>query len=73
MGINTMQNIELAYAKTFSCESGAMVISHLRKITVERTLGPNATDSELRTLEGARALVHQIESLILRGRENAKT
>jgi hypothetical protein len=68
-----MRDIELAYAKTFSGESGATVISHLRKITIERVLGPNATDAELRATEGARALVHQIESLILRGRENAKT
>ncbi len=72
MGVN-MRDIELAYAKTFSGESGAIVISHLRRITIERTLGANATDAELRTLEGMRALVHQIESLILRGRENAKT
>jgi hypothetical protein len=68
-----MRDIELAYAKTFSSDSGAIVISHLRRITIERTLGANATDAELRTLEGARALVHQIESLILRGRQNAKT
>ena len=68
-----MKDIELAYAKTFAGPSGAIVISHLRRITIERVLGPNATDAELRSLEGARALVHQIENLILRGRENAKT
>ena len=68
-----MRDIELAYAKTFSTDAGAIVISHLRRITIERMLGANATDAELRTLEGARALVHQIESLILRGRQNAKT
>ncbi len=68
-----MRDIELAYAKTFSTDEGAIVISHLRRITIERVLGANATESELRSLEGARALVHQIESLILRGRQNAKT
>ncbi|MBO4480653.1 MAG: hypothetical protein J5742_03465 [Alphaproteobacteria bacterium] len=68
-----MRNLELSYAKTFSSDSGAIVIAHLRRITIERVLGPNATESELRTLEGARALVHQIEQLILRGRQNAKT
>lgn len=68
-----MRDIELAYAKTFSNDAGAIVISHLRRITIERVLGANATESELRSLEGARALVHQIESLILRGRQNAKT
>lgn len=68
-----MEKIEHEYAKTFSGASGAAVLAHLRKITIERYLGPNATESELRTLEGARALVHQIEQLVLRGRSNAKT
>ena len=68
-----MTDIEIAYAKTFSCQSGQMVIEHLRKITIERVLGANATESELRTVEGMRALVHQIEQMIARGRNNAKT
>lgn len=67
-----MEKIAHEYARTFSGASGRAVIEHLRKITIERTLGPHATDAELRTLEGARALVHQIETLIERGRSNAK-
>ena len=67
-----MEKIEHAYAKTFSGASGELVLEHLRKITIERFLGPNATDTELRTLEGARALVHQIEQLVRRGRGDAK-
>ncbi|MBO4582473.1 MAG: hypothetical protein J5714_00245 [Alphaproteobacteria bacterium] len=67
-----MEKIAHEYARTFSGASGRAVIEHLRKITIERTLGAHATDAELRTLEGARALVHQIETLIERGRSNAK-
>lgn len=59
--------IEKQYARCFNTPSGILVIQHLRKITIERFLGPNATESELRSLESARALVHQLESLIQRG------
>ena len=62
-----MQNIELNYARTFNTVNGKKVIEHLREITIERYLGANATESELRTLEAQRALVHKIESLIERG------
>ncbi len=71
--VTIMKKIEHAYARTFSSESGAIVLGHLRRITIERVLGPNATDAELRTLEGMRSLVHQIEQLISRGRGDAET
>lgn len=67
-----MKKIELAYAKTFSTASGKIVLEHLRKMTIERFLGPNATESELRTLEGQRGFVHYIEQLIQRGQSNAE-
>lgn len=63
-----MQEIEKSYARIFSSPSGIMVLNHLRKITIERVLGANATDAELRSLEAQRALVHQIENLIERGK-----
>ena len=63
-----MTDIEKAYAQTFSSRSGEMVLQHLRKITIERVLGPNATDSELRSIEAQRALVHQILQMVARGR-----
>ena len=63
-----MTDIELAYAKTFSGASGQRVLAHLRQITIERVLGTNATESELRSLESQRMLVHQIETLVSRGR-----
>ncbi len=68
-----MERTEHAFARAFSGDAGRVVLGHLRKMTIERTLGPNASDSELRWAEAQRALVHQIETLILRGRENAKT
>lgn len=67
-----MERTEHAFARVFSGDAGRVVLGHLRKMTIERTLGPNASDSELRWAEAQRALVHQIETLVLRGRENAK-
>ena len=67
-----MKDIESIYAKVFAGVSGELVIKHLRKITIERVLGPNANESELRFVEGQRALVHQIEQMIHRGKSNAK-
>lgn len=62
------REIEKNYTRCFSTPAGAEVLRHLREITIERFLGANATDAELRTLEGQRALVHQIEILIERGK-----
>lgn len=59
-----MQEIEKQYARTFNTPSGRAVLQHMRKITIERTLGPNATDNELRWHEATRAFVHQIETMI---------
>lgn len=63
-----MKDIEQNYARTFATASGIAVLKHLRKITIERVLGPDATDAQLRSLEAQRALVHQIETLIERGK-----
>jgi hypothetical protein len=59
--------IEKNYARAFQTPAGLAVLQHLRGITIERWLGANATESELRTLEAQRALVHQMESLAKRG------
>lgn len=63
-----MTNIEQNYARCFGTPAGRVVLEHLRKITVARTLGPNASDNELRWAESQRALVRQVEALIARGR-----
>lgn len=62
-----MNEIEKQYARTFSSVSGKQVLAHLRTITIERVVGPNATDEELRWWAGQNALVHQIENFIKRG------
>lgn len=61
-----MQELEKQYARTFNTPSGRAVLQHMRKITIERILGPNATDTELRWMEANRAFVRQIESMIAR-------
>ena len=60
--------MEKNFTRTFNTPTGALVLQHLRSITIERFLGANATEAELRTLEAQRALVHQIENLIERGK-----
>ena len=62
-----MNEIEKQYARTFSNASGRAVLAHLRTITIERIMGPNVTDEELRWWAAQNALVHQIENFIQRG------
>ena len=63
-----MTDLEKNFVRTFNTPSGRVVLEHLRKITVERTMGPNATDAELRWVEAQRALYHQIERLSVGGK-----
>ena len=63
-----MTELEKQYARTFQTPSGKAVLQHLRKITIERTLGPNASDNELRWAEANRAFVRQIENIISRAK-----
>lgn len=62
-----MNNIEKEYARIFSSASGKQVLSHLRSMTVERILGQNVTNDELRWWAAQCALFHQIENFIKRG------
>lgn len=66
---NTVSH-ELArmFAHTFMDGDGERVLSHLRAITKERTLGPEVPDASLRYLEGQRNLITYIERLTARGR-----
>lgn len=63
-----MKDTEQNYARAFSTAAGAAVMQHLRKITIERVLGADASDAQLRSLEAQRALVHQMENMIERGK-----
>jgi len=62
-----MSEIEKHYARTFNTTSGKQVLSHLRTITIERAVGPNISDADLRWIAAQSALVRQIENLIKRG------
>jgi len=57
-----------AFARCFAGGDGQQVLGHLRALTLERALGPDAPDSLLRHLEGQRQLVLTIQALIARGR-----
>ncbi len=58
-----------AFARCFSGRQGDLVIGHLRRLTQQRHLGPEASDTVLRHLEGQRQLVAYIASLVERGRD----
>jgi hypothetical protein len=51
----------------FRSSEGAYLLDYLRAITVERTLGPDASDNLLRHLEGQRQLVSMLINLADRG------
>lgn len=58
-----MRELEKNYIRCFTTQDGKQVLAHLRAITIERFLGANATEAELRGLEAQRALVHAIIKL----------
>ena len=60
---------EIQFARCFGTPAGQFVLNHLRSMTTQRVLGQNATDAELRYLEGQRSLVRAIENMIKRGSE----
>lgn len=60
-------SITTAFAKCFSSPDGQRVLEHLRKLTLERSLGPGASDALLRHLEGQRHLFAYIAALIAQG------
>ena len=62
-----MTEIEKQYARTFSSASGKQVLNHLRSLTIERIIGPNVTNDELRWWAAQCTLFHQIENFIKRG------
>lgn len=65
---DTVRPIETAFARCFAGEDGKRALDHLREITLERALGPGASDAALRHLEGQRCLVLHMQSMIDRGR-----
>lgn len=57
------------FVRTFRGEDGTRALAHLKALTLERHLGPEASIAQLRHLEGQRHLVNHILSLVRRGRE----
>jgi len=64
------QRIERAFARCFAGPEGAVALAHLRRLTLERALGPEADAATLRHLEGQRQLVTRIAALVERGRDH---
>jgi hypothetical protein len=62
------QALARAFTRAFAGPDGQSALDHLRMLTVQRCLGPDASDAALRCLEGQRQLVHHILSLVERGR-----
>ena len=63
-----MNETDKNYARCFGTPSGVAVLAHLRQITIERAVGPNVSDGELRWFAAQSALVRHIETLVARGR-----
>lgn len=61
-------DLAAAFARCFRGADGERVLRHLEAATLDRALGPEATDAELRFLEGQRRLVAAILGLVERGR-----
>lgn len=57
-----------AAARCLIGPDGETLIRHLRAATLDRALGPDASDAALRHLEGQRQLVRYLLALIERGR-----
>ena len=70
--MNRDANLDLnrTFTRCFRSPDGQRVLAHLRKMTLERALGPAAPDTLLRHLEGQRQLVAHIENLIARGQHD---
>ena len=58
------QTISKHTEAVFKTPAGKAVLKYLRSITIESVQGPNASDAELRHLEGQRYLVGVIERRI---------
>lgn len=65
---DALREVEIAFARCFARREGTVALAYLRRTTLERALGPDASEAALRHLEGQRQLVARIAALIERGR-----
>lgn len=63
------RDLRLAYARCFNGPDGEKVLNHLRALTLDRALGPDASAQSLRHMEGQRQLVVYILAQHERGRQ----
>jgi len=54
------EEIKIAFMKCFDSREGRIVLSFLKRMTMERFMGPEVSDAGLRHLEGQRYLVGYI-------------
>ena len=54
-------------ARLFQSHEGRYLLDYLRAITIERTLGPETSDTLLRHLEGQRQLVAMLAKMVEHG------
>ena len=57
-----------AYARCFAGADGDEVIAHLTRSILDRRLSPNASNAELRHLEGQRFAIAGVIAMVERGR-----
>ena len=63
------RELRLSFARCFAGPEGEKVLAHLRALTLDRALGPDASDAMLRHQEGQRQLLTHILAQIERGRQ----
>lgn len=63
IGEQDNEEIRRAFIRCFNTKDGQVVLSHLRRLTLERYMGPEISSDTLRHLEGQRYLVGYISSL----------
>ena len=66
-------DLAVCFARCFRGADGERVLAHLKSLTVERPLGPGASDAVLRHAEGQRQLFFHIQALVERGRAGGLT
>lgn len=66
---NEAGEAELAtvFARCFVSADGRQVLGHLRRLTIEKALGPQASEALMRYAEGQRQLVLYVEALVAKG------
>jgi hypothetical protein len=55
------------FARCFLSADGRQVLGHLRRLTVERALGPQVSEALMRYVEGQRQMVLYVEALVAKG------